>query len=52
MKSYSTLKRWLFLVGVIYLFVALPLSAGAPAERATRAAIKRKGFVDSQRPSR
>lgn len=39
--SYSTPKRWLpFLVGVSYLFVALPLSAGAPSDQ-TRATIEK-----------
>lgn len=39
--SYSTHKRWLpFLVGVSYLFVALPLSAGAPSDQ-TRATIEK-----------
>ena len=40
MKSYSTHKRWLSLVGVIYLFVALPLSAGVPSDQ-TRATIEK-----------
>ncbi len=39
--SYSTHIRWLsFLVGVSYLFVALPLSAGAPSDQ-TRATIEK-----------
>ena len=40
MNSYSTHKRWPALVGVIYLFVALPLSAGAPSDQ-TRATIEK-----------
>ena len=40
MKSYSTHKRWLPLVGVIYLFIALPLSAGVPSDQ-TRATIEK-----------
>ena len=40
MNSYSTHKRWLPLVGVIYLFVALPISAGAPSDQ-TRATIEK-----------
>jgi phospholipid transport system substrate-binding protein len=40
MNSYSTHKRWLPLVGVIYLFVAMPLSAGAPGDQ-TRATIEK-----------
>ena len=40
MNSYSTHKRWLPLVGVIYLFVALPVSAGAPSDQ-TRATIEK-----------
>jgi len=38
---YTTRKRWLaFLVGVSYLFVALPLNAGAPSDQ-TRATIEK-----------
>lgn len=40
MNSYSTHKRWPALVGVIFLFVALPLSAGAPADQ-TRVTIEK-----------
>jgi len=40
MNSYSTHKGWLPLVGVIYLFVALPVSAGAPSDQ-TRATIEK-----------
>ena len=40
MNSYSTHKRWLPLVGVIYLFVALPISAGAPSDQ-TRVTIEK-----------
>ena len=40
MNSYSTRQRWLPLVGVIYLFVALPVNAGAPSDQ-TRATIER-----------
>ena len=40
MNSYSTRQRWLPLVGVIYLFVALPVNAGAPSDQ-TRATIEK-----------
>lgn len=40
MNAYSTHKRWPALVGVIYLFVALPLSAGVPSDQ-TRATIEK-----------
>ena len=40
MNSYSTRQRWLPLVGVIYMFVALPVNAGAPSDQ-TRATIER-----------
>ena len=40
MNSYSTHKRWLPFVGVIYLFLAVPLSAGAPSDQ-TRATIEK-----------
>lgn len=40
MNSYTTHKRWLPLAVVIYLFVAVPLSAGAPSDQ-TRATIEK-----------
>ena len=40
MNSYSTRQRWLPLVGVIYMFVALPVNAGAPSDQ-TRATIEK-----------
>jgi len=40
MNAYSTHKRWLSLVGLIYLLVAAPLSAGTPSDQ-TRATIEK-----------
>ena len=40
MNSNSTHKRWPALIAVIYLFVALPLSAGVPSDQ-TRATIEK-----------
>ena len=40
MNSYSKHKRWPALVGFIFLFVALPLSAGAPGDQ-TRVTIEK-----------